>query len=187
LHSRHCQSKHIGPAATAGAWYGQWGAGCMISAHAEPGMVQVAGGIKAAARCGKGRCPNRRWPEHAHWPWGCCHVLKARVPCCKAATKWAVSGRDRQAQRSNHGSDCSWLALQCKQLMGGLGQRHRHREAITAVIAAGWRAQLLPPTPSLPFLSLIYIPHSSQILLSFVFSLFAHLRMWPSCKGHLRE
>ena len=110
LHSRHCQSKHIWPAATASASYGQLCAGCMISAHAESGTVQVAGGIKAAARCGRGRCPSNRWPEHVHWPWGCHHVFKAHVLCCNASSKWAVSGRDRQAQRSDHGSDCSLLA-----------------------------------------------------------------------------
>ena len=49
----------------------------MISAHAEPGTAQVAGGIKAAARCGRGRCPSRRWPEHAHWPWSCRHAMQA--------------------------------------------------------------------------------------------------------------
>ena len=49
---------------------------------------------------------------------------------CNASSKWAVSGRDRQVQRSNHGSDCSWLALQCKQQMGSLGQTDRRREAI---------------------------------------------------------
>ena len=42
LHNRHCQSKRIWPAATASASYGQLCAGCMISAHAEPGTVQVA-------------------------------------------------------------------------------------------------------------------------------------------------
>ena len=128
LHNRHCQSKRIWPAATASASYGQLCAGCMISAHAEPGTAQVAGGIKAAARCGRGRCPSRRWPEHAHWPWSCRHVFKARVLCCNASSKWAVSDRDRQAQRSNHGSDCSWLALQCKQQMGNLGQRQTGAE-----------------------------------------------------------
>ena len=133
LHNRHCQSKRIWPAATASASYGQLCAGCMISAHAEPGTAQVAGGIKAAARCGRGRCPSRRWREHAHWPWSCRHVFKARVLCCNASSKWTVSGRDRQAQRSDHGSDCSCLALQCKQRMGSLGQRPGSTEVVKLV------------------------------------------------------
>ena len=82
FHNRHCQSKHIRPAAT----YGQLGAGCMISAHAKPGTVQVA-----AARCGRGRPSNRRWLEHAHWPLSCRHMFKAHALCCNASSKWAVS------------------------------------------------------------------------------------------------
>ena len=52
LHNRHCQSKRIWSAATASASYGQLCAGCMISAHAEPGTAQVAaqGALKLPPR-----------------------------------------------------------------------------------------------------------------------------------------
>ena len=99
-----------------------------------------AGGIEAAARCGRGRCPSRQWPEHAHWPRSCCHMFKVRVLCCNASSKWAVSGRGSQVQRNDHGSDHSWLAH---------------------ATSSSYR---FPPIP--------IIPHSSQIFLSFVFSLF---------------
>ena len=99
------------------------------------------GGIKAAARCGRGRCPGRCWLEHAHWPRSCCHVFKACALCCNASSKW-----------------------------GSLALTDRHRETITAEIAAGWHTQLLPPTPSLPclFISIFLIPLSSFYPLYFL-------------------
>ena len=64
----------------------QWCAGCMIIAQGS------AGGFEAAARCGGGRCPSRRWPEHAHWPQSCHLMFKVCALCCNASSKWAVSG-----------------------------------------------------------------------------------------------
>ena len=123
-------------------------AGCMISAHAKPGTAQVAGGIETAARCGRGRYPSGRWPEHAHWPLSCCHMFKARVLCCNASSKWAVSGRDSQLQRNDHCSDRSWMArVFCYNTSSKWAVSGRDRQLITAVIAAGWRAQLLPVLP----------------------------------------
>ena len=42
----------------------------MISAHAEPGTVQVAvqGALRQLQGVAGGGTPSRRWPEHAHWP-----------------------------------------------------------------------------------------------------------------------
>ena len=172
MHNRHCRSKCIWPAATASASYGQLCAGCMISAHAELGTAQVAGGIEAAARCGRGRCPSRRWLEHAHWPRSCCHMFKARVLCCNASSKWVVSGRDSQLQRNDHGSDRSWMArVLCCNASSKWAVSGRDRQPITAVIAAGWHAQLLPPTSSLPTSSFLYSSFLSNLSILCIFSL----------------
>ena len=87
--------------------YGQLHAGCMISAHAH---VAAQGALRQLQGVAGGGTSSRRWPEHAHWPQSCCHMFKARVLCCNASSKWAVSGRDRQPQRNDHGSDHSWMA-----------------------------------------------------------------------------
>jgi len=56
-------------------------------------------------------------------------MFKVRVLCCNASSKWAVSGRDSQLQRNDHGSDRSWMArvLCCNtSSMGSLGQTADH-------------------------------------------------------------
>ena len=65
-----------------------------------------------------------------------------------------------------------WAATTCS--------RHTHFAAMQAAYGQSWQWLQLAGThnffPSFPF-----------VFISSVFSLFAHLRMWPSCKGHLRE
>ena len=95
-------------------------------------------------------------------------MFKACVLCCNASSKWAVSGRDSQLQRNDHGSDCSWMArVLCCNKSSKWAVSGRDRQLITAVIAAGWHAQLLPPTSLF-----LYSSFLSNLSILCIFSLY---------------
>ena len=103
----------------------------------------------------------RRWQGTLRQPQG------AAGGGAPAGGGWSMrTGHDAAATCSRH------ACVAAMQAANGQSQAEtdRRREVITAVIAAGWHAQLLPPTPSLPclFISIFLLPLKSFYPLYFL-------------------